>query len=206
MNDFRDQLDATLRFYDSVAERFWLGTRDHDVSQNHAALLDALGNRPGLRILDFGCGPGRDLLWFRDQGHFPVGLDGSAAFVEDARKRTGCEVWHQDFLRLDLPERHFDGVFANATLLHVPKAEILRVLGDLFACLKPEGVLFASNPRGDDEESFDGQRFRCKFRDETWLDLVPKAGFEPERHYWRPPGLPREQQGWFATVWRKPAG
>jgi len=205
MNTTRSQLDATLRFYDAVADRFWEGTHDHDVTQNYAALLNALDNRDGMRILDFGCGTGRDLIWFRDHGHDVIGLDGSAAFVEDARNRTGCEVWHQDFLALELPPAHFDGVFANASLLHVPMDDILQVLARIFASLKAGGVLFASNPRGNDEEAFDGQRFRSKWRDETWLELVPKAGFEPVDHYWRPSGLPRDQQPWFATVWRKPA-
>ena len=206
MEDQKEMLDATLRYYDSVADLFWEGTRDHDVSQNYAALLRAIGDRKGLKILDLGCGPGRDLIWFKGAGHEAVGLDGSPVFAEQARQRSGCEVWTQDFLELDLPAAHFDGVFANASLLHVPKSDIPRVLLQIFDCLKPNGAFLASIPRGNDEESFSEGRFRILHSDETWLALVPEAGFEPIEHYWRPDGLPRDQQPWLASVWRRPAG
>jgi len=58
-----------------------------------------------------------------------------------ARAYSGCEVWHQDFLSLDLPDRRFDGIFANAALFHVPGQELPRVLRELHAALKPGGVL-----------------------------------------------------------------
>jgi SAM-dependent methyltransferase len=67
-----------------------------------------------------------------------------------ARAHSGCEVWHQDFLKLDLPEAHFDGVFANAALFHVPRQALPHVLLELHATLKPGGVLFSSNPRGSE--------------------------------------------------------
>jgi len=197
---------ATIRHYDSVSDSFWERTRDHDVSQNYDALVRAIDpgkSRKGLKILDFGCGPGRDLIWFRDAGHAPTGIDGAESFVAQASERSGCPVWQQDFLKLDLPASSFDGIFANATLFHVPKLDILRVLGQLRDSLVPEGVLFASNPRGNDEETFTSGRFCTFYRDETWLALVESAGFDPVEHYWRPKGLPREQQPWLASVWRR---
>ena len=81
---------------------------------------------PPFAILDFGCGPGRDLKAFKDLGHEPVGLDGSARFAAMARDYSGCEVLEQDFLRLDLPAGRFDGVFANAALFHVPSSGAAR--------------------------------------------------------------------------------
>ena len=65
-----------------------------------------------------------------------------------ARAHSGCEVWQQDFLKLELPEKYFDGVFANAALFHVPSQELPRVLLELHTTLKSGGVLFSSNPRG----------------------------------------------------------
>ena len=67
-----------------------------------------------------------------------------------ARATTGCEVWHQDLLTLQLPTERFDGIFANAVLFHVPTQELIRVLKDLRRTLVARGVLFASNPRGPD--------------------------------------------------------
>lgn len=195
----------TLAHYNQRAEDFWQGTRDHDVSQNIAALLEYIEGPAPFRILDFGCGPGRDLKSFVQMGHLPTGLEGAARFAEMARAHSGCAVLQQDFLQLDLPGGHFDGVFANATLFHVPSRELPRVLRQLFATLKPRGVLFSSNPHGNDQEGWQGGRYGAYHAPESWRSLVSAAGFVELTHYYRPAGLPREQQPWLASVWRKPA-
>ncbi|MDE0202987.1 MAG: class I SAM-dependent methyltransferase [Rhodospirillaceae bacterium] len=193
----------TLAEYDSMAEAYRQGTADHDVSQNIAALLDAIEGDPPYAILDLGCGPGRDLRAFTELGHEVVGLDGAAELVALARAETACTVLHQDFLALDLPAVRFDGIFANASLFHVPSSQIARVLADLAATLKPGGVLFCSNPRGDNQEGWVGGRYGCFYDLETWRALVTDAGFMELHRYYRPPGRPRHQQPWLATVWRK---
>lgn len=195
--------ELTLAHYDRNAEAFWSGTHDHDVSQNINALLRYIEAPEPYVILDFGCGPGRDLKTFVSLGHRAVGLDGSARFVEIARRNSGAEVWHQDFLALDLPAEHFDGVFANASLFHVPTQELPRVLGELHRALKPGGVLFSSNPRGHNEETWNGQRYGAYHDLESWRALVTAARFTELTHYYRPEGLPREQQPWLATVFRR---
>ena len=196
--------DITIAYYDRSAEAYWDGTRDHDVSQNTAALLDAIEGDPPYSILDLGCGPGRDLYFFRSLGHDVTGLDGSKKFVAMARAYSGCEVLHQDFLTMDLPEGRFDGVFANASLFHVPSRELPRVLAELRGALKPRGVLFSSNPRGNNEEGLSGDRYGCFFDLDTWRTNLRAAGFLELRNYFRPPGLPRDRQPWLATVWRRP--
>lgn len=193
----------TLGHYNQHADSFWQGTKDHDVSQNRDALLKHLYGKGPFRILDFGCGPGRDLKVFKDIGHEAVGLEGAERFVEFARRYSGCEVWLQDFLALQLPAESFDGIFANASLFHVPNQELPRVLTELWAALKPAGVLFSSNPRGDNEEGWSGERYGVYHDWERWRELVGAAGFEEITHYYRPPGLPREQQPWLASLWRK---
>jgi SAM-dependent methyltransferase len=112
-------------------------------------------------------------------------------------------VLHQNFLHLALPDAQFDGVFANASLFHVPRQELPRVLTELRATLKPGGVLFSSNPHGADEEGFSGDRYGAFHTLETWNGYVTRAGFEPVTHYYRPLGKPRAEQPWLATVWRK---
>lgn len=193
----------TLAHYDEHARSFWAGTRDHDVSQNRDALLQHLQGARPFRILDFGCGPGRDLKVFKDLGHEPVGLEGAESFVELARSYSGCEVWHQDFLKLALPPEYFDGIFANASLFHVPSQELPRILRELWSSLKPNGVLFSSNPRGENQEGWNDGRYGCYYNLDTWRALVSAAGFGEITHYYRPPGVPREQQPWLASVWRK---
>jgi SAM-dependent methyltransferase len=196
----------TLAHYEAHAARFWEGTKDHDVAQNVAALLGSIEGAPPFTLLDLGCGPGRDLAYFRSLGHEAVGLDGCHAFCEMARAHSGCEVLEQDFLSLDLPAARYDGVFANASLFHVPSADLPRVLRELHAALKPRGVLFCSNPRGHDEEGWSGDRYGCYWDLERWRSLVTSAGFEEIAHYYRPAGKPREEQPWLATVWRRPGG
>jgi SAM-dependent methyltransferase len=194
---------ATLRHYNKNAESFWRDTKDHDVSQNRAALLQHLRGVPPYRILDFGCGPGRDLKIFRDMGHEAIGLEGAESFVEHARSHSGCEVWRQDFLSLNLPAGYFDGIFANASLFHVPSRELPRVLKELLTALKPDGVLFSSNPRGENQEGWNGERYGVYYDWPRWSELASAAGFSEITHYYRPEGLPREQQPWLASVWRK---
>ena len=201
--DLEKITNLTLEHYNQRAEDFWEGTRGHNVSQNIAAMLKYIGGEARFTILDFGCGPGRDLKAFTELGHIAIGLEGGARFAAMARAHSGCEVWQQDFLRLDLPENHFDGVFANAALFHVPSQELPRVLLELHACLKPGGVLFSSNPRGHNEEGWNHGLFGVYHDLENWRRYVSAAGFVKLTHYYRPAGLPRENQPWLASVWRR---
>jgi SAM-dependent methyltransferase len=193
----------TLDYYERHAQQFSEGTQDHDVTQNIAALLDAIGTSAPCAILDLGCGPGRDLAVFARLGHSAVGVDGSARFAEMARAASGCEVWQQDFTELDLPPARFDGVFANAALFHLPSAALPQVLRALHATLKPGAVLFSSNPRGQNQEGWNGERYGSYYDYPTWSQFMAAAGFSEIRHYYRPPGLPRDRQPWLAGVWRK---
>jgi SAM-dependent methyltransferase len=198
--------EQTLAHYEANAASFREGTMGHDVSQNRAALLAAIEGPAPFALLDLGCGPGRDLACFRSLGHVAAGLEGCRAFAEMARRFSGCEVMEQDFLALLLPQARYDGVFANASLFHVPGSELPRVLRELRCALKPRGVLFSSNPHGDNREGWRGQRYGCYWDLERWRALVTAAGFEEIAHYYRPPGKPRAEQPWLATVWRNVAG
>jgi SAM-dependent methyltransferase len=201
--DLEQVVRTTLADYEQHAESFRAGTADHDVSQNIDALLRHIRGEPPFTILDFGCGPGRDLKTFTELGHKTIGLEGAAHFVAMARADSGREVWHQDFLHLNLPQGMFDGIFANASLFHVPAQELPRVLRELHAALKSEGVLFSSNPRGSNEEGWNRGRYGSYHDLDTWRSMLTSAGFVELEHYYRPAGLPREQQPWLATVWRR---
>ena len=86
--DLQKIADLTLEHYNRRADDFWEGTRDHDVSQNVASLLRFIENEPPFTILDFGCGPGRDLKTFAERGHIAIGLDGAAHFAPDDLYRS----------------------------------------------------------------------------------------------------------------------
>jgi SAM-dependent methyltransferase len=195
----------TIAEYQATAESFREGTWEHDVSQNRDALVAAMPRNPG-KILDLGCGPGRDLVAFKTQGHTVIGLDATPAFVEMAQQAAGCEVWQQSFLSLDLPPETFDGIFANASLLHVPRAEMVRVLKDLRRSLLTKGAIVMSMVRGDSEgysARSTGYRYVVGWEFETLAPKVEAAGFEILHHYYRPPGLPPEAQSWIVIVARK---
>jgi SAM-dependent methyltransferase len=202
-DELQDIATATIAHYDQRAEQFRDSTKDHDVSQNIDALLRHIEAPPPYRILDLGCGPGRDLKTLTALGHRAVGLEGTPAFVAMARADSGCPVWQQDFLQLDLPAEHFDGIYANASLFHVPSQSLPRVLGELHAALKPGGVLFSSNPHGANEEGWQRGRYGAYHDLAAWRRYLTAAGFTELEHYYRPTGLPRDQQPWLASVWRK---
>ncbi|MEW4983903.1 MAG: class I SAM-dependent methyltransferase [Cycloclasticus sp.] len=202
MNDITHKEGTTIEHYENNAEAFWAGTKDHDVSQNIDAFLAALPTNKALDILDVGCGPGRDLLRFKSLGHKPIGLDGSATFCRMATEHSGCPTLNQTFVNMDLPDASFDGVFANASLFHVPSSELLNVLRKLHACLRVGGILFTSNPRGS-TEGWQGQRYGHYLELDSTKVFLEQAGFELLEHYYRPKGKPIAQQPWLAIVSRR---
>jgi len=115
---------------------------------------------------------------------------------------SGCPFLHQQFLSLSLTEQAFDGIFANASLFHVPSRELPRVLGQLRQALRPGGILFSSNPRGN-EEIWYGQRYGHYMEFDVSAAFLQEAGFEVIDHYYRPAGKPRQEQPWLAIVSRR---
>lgn len=193
----------TIAHYDQNAVSYDEGTKDHDVSQNIDALLSAIKTEPPFHILDFGCGPGRDLQTFTKLGHVAIGLEGSQQAAQIAKIKSGCKILVQDFFNLSLPDNTFDGIFANASLFHIPNKLLPKVLSNLRACLKPNGILFSSNPRGNNEEIWYGERFGAYHNLEGWRSFMTDAKFTEIEHYYRPIGLPIDQQPWLASVWKK---
>ncbi|MCQ9615761.1 class I SAM-dependent methyltransferase [Paenalcaligenes niemegkensis] len=194
----------TIQHYAQNAEQFKQGTWDHDVEQNRRALLQALSGSAPYDLLDLGCGPGRDVLAFSQLGHRAVGLDGCAQFIAMGNSVSDAEFWHQDMLNLSIGLNRFDGVYANASLFHVPKEQLPEVLRRIFDALRENGVLFSSNPWGEDQEGWNGDRYVSLHSWESWQQYLSQAGFVLVDHYYRPSGLPRSQQPWLASVWRKP--
>ena len=195
--------EKTLRAYNRDADSFWERTRDHDVEENRTTLLSAIEAEPPFSILDLGCGPGRDLRYFSALGHEAVGLEGATKFVAMARSQSGCEVLHQNFLNMNLPSTRFDGVFANASLFHVPTMHLPFVLDGIHRSLKPQGVLFTSIPHGNNEIRQHDGRFGVFYDLVEWRRLLDASAFSEICHYYRPDRKPRDQQPWLASLWKK---
>ena len=103
------------------------------------------------RIIDIGCGAGRDMAWLEAQGAAVIGIDLSAGMLAQARSRVKGSLRQMDMRHLDLPAGHFHGAWCMASLLHLPKNEGLRVLGEIRQVLVPGGVLHVSLQEGAGE-------------------------------------------------------
>ncbi len=172
-----DPLRETIATYDREAAAF--AGRHWQVRLERA--LEGLGRylRPAARVLDLGCGPGRDLLLLRERGYRVVGLDLSAGMLAEARRRAGGPLLRADMRRLPLGNASFDGIWCCATLLHLPRAEAGVALGEIRRVLRPGGAVYLSVQEGNGEAwkpSAEGKRFFCLYRMEELVALVEAAG------------------------------
>ena len=143
-------------YYQLHAQRFFSETVDVDMSELYRPFVAHL--KPGARILDAGCGSGRDAKAFSEMGYEVEAFDASAELVELARQHTGLPVKQMRFEDVTEVER-YDGIWCCASLLHVPLAELPGVMAQLAKALKPGGVWYLSFKYGSGEREKDGRRF-----------------------------------------------
>src|SRR5579885_515575 len=147
--------DPTIATYDHIAAEF--ARRNFDLTD--VRYLDAFaravaGNAPSerFRILDAGCGPGRDSKWFRERGFHVIGVDLSAGMLAEARRRVpDVEFRQADLRRLNFPDGYFDGIWCCASLLHLPRNDVPAVLAS-FRRLLDHGFLYVAVKVGQGEE------------------------------------------------------
>ncbi|MEI2606015.1 class I SAM-dependent methyltransferase [Erwinia aphidicola] len=154
-------------YYQLHAQRFFSETVDVDMSELYRPFVAHL--KPGARILDAGCGSGRDAKAFSEMGYKVEAFDASAELVELARQHTGLPVKQMRFEDVTEVER-YDGIWCCASLLHVPLAELPGVMTQLSEALKPGGVWYLSFKYGSGEREKDGRRFTDM--DEKRLNLI----------------------------------
>lgn len=146
----------TLKYYQNNAQTFFDGTVNVDMSSLYETFTKNLA--PGARVLDAGCGSGRDAKAFLEMGYQVEAFDASPAMVELARKHTGLPVQLMAFADVEWKEE-FDGIWCCASLLHVPAVELPGVMRRLADALKPGGVWYVSFKYGDGEREVNGRRF-----------------------------------------------
>jgi SAM-dependent methyltransferase len=171
-NHFSDAIRLTLDYYERHAQEFVGRTANLDMSHVYEPFL-AMVPQDG-HILDAGCGSGRDSAEFVRRGYRVTAFDGSPAMVKAATGRTGLAVLHRTFDAISWREE-FDGVWAFASLLHLPRQTIADALVRLTTALKPGGVLFASLKAGTYEGERDGRWFTDTTPDalRALLDDIP---------------------------------
>lgn len=162
----------SVRYYDENAEAFFADTVGADMAALHQRFLQHV--RPAGRILDAGCGSGRDALAFADAGFEVTAIDASAEMVRLASAHTRLDVQQMTFEEVPWLGV-FDGVWASASLLHVPGSELPATLQRLVGSLRPRGVLFASFKEGEGEREHNGRRF-ADLTLERLGELLQEAG------------------------------
>lgn len=155
--DFKEVfMSSTLDYYEINAKAFVNSTRDIEFSEHQDRFLTYL--KPGAKILDFGCGSGRDTKYFLSKGFIVDAIDGSAEFTRMASEYTQIEVRQMLFQELD-EENTYDGIWACASILHLTQIELLDVLGKMARALVEEGIVYASFKYGTQETVRNGRFF-----------------------------------------------
>lgn len=190
----------TNEFYNENAAVFFERTATVDMGKNYQPFLERLPK--GASILDAGCGSGRDSLAFKNMGYEVAAIDGSEELCKLASEFVGQKVQCIRFQNMTF-ENEFDGIWACATLLHVPSNELIQVLVKLKRALKLEGVLYASFKYG----SFEGERNSRYFTDlteETAEELLKECGLKIEE-MWITGDVRegREDEKWLNILARK---
>ena len=152
--------NLTLDYYNSNTQQFIDGTISVDFERVQNHFLSKLA--AGTSILDFGCGSGRDTKYFLTRGYEVDAMDGSEELCRFASAYTGIEVRQQLFQQLDEVDK-YDGIWACASILHLPKYELPDVLAKMCRALKANGIIYASFKYGD----FEGMRNERYFTDLT---------------------------------------
>ncbi|MBN2500713.1 MAG: methyltransferase domain-containing protein [Anaerolineales bacterium] len=183
-----DPLETTIHTYDQSAALY----ADNIWEMRLDRLLDAFSSRleAGARVLDLGCGPGRDTDHLQARSLDAFGLDLSFGMLQEAKKRTPWNFAQGDMHHLPLPNGQLGGVWLSAALLHLPRHTAPQALQEVRRVLKPSGVLFLGVKQGSGESWQDsklGRRFFIYYQLDEIKALVHAAGFQVVED-WESPG------------------
>ena len=167
-------MTKNIDYYNEHAKDFFEGSVDADMSEWRNRFIQLLP--AGGRVLDAGCGSGRDSKAFIMEGFSVVAIDASKEMCRMASDLLGQEVWQMRFDELSF-EDELDGIWACASLLHVPYEEMHSVMERMKSGLRPDGILYASFKYGD-EVTQKGERSFSNFTEESLRTLMEEEGFE----------------------------
>ena len=162
-----------MGYYDEHAEEFLSATQGADMGNILTRFLRLLPE--GARVLDWGCGSGRDARSMLELGYEVTAVDLSLAMRAATAALTGLEPRNESFLDLDDVDR-YDGIWASASLLHVPSVDLPAVLHRAATALKPRGTLYCSFKYGTDELERNG-RFFNDMTEEKFTSLLGSVPF-----------------------------
>jgi SAM-dependent methyltransferase len=196
-----NETDTTLAWYEANAKKFVAGTVDINMTLLYVPFQNYM--RPYASILDAGCGSGRDTLYFSKRGYAVTAFDNSPALVKIATKLTGQEILTLAFQDMEFQEQ-FDGVWACASLIHVPMKDMHDVIARISRSMKVDGVLYASFSYGTGEDTRNGRRV-VDFDEDRFDELLERHPELTVIRYWKTRDLlpDRENQQWLNILVRK---
>jgi len=176
-------VEKTIETYEALAEDF---TREHsDINEIKPVADYFIRNLKGRKVLDIGCGPGRDSKYFSENGLDVTGIDATANFIKIASKNAPrAKFIKMDMRSLDFPENSFDGIWACASFLHIPKAEAEKTLLGFRRILRPEGLLYVSVKQGTEEKVLEKEEYRGRtkffafYTEAEFKELIVSCGFK----------------------------
>ena len=177
---------TTLDYYETYAKDFFSQTINVDMQNVYQPFLENLPSGKQT-ILDIGCGSGRDSVFFANKGFEVVAIDGSKSLI-DLAKQTDTRIDWQclrfDEIAKQSWQNQFTGIWACASLLHVPFDDLPKILNDLLSCLRPTGILYASFKYGNSERKKDG-RFFCDMNEERWQLIENQLNNAKPLKFWQ---------------------
>ena len=192
---------SSIDYYDRNGEAFFADSINVDELPQRRRFIELLPR--GGTVLEAGCGSGRDARYFAEQGFAVTAFDGSATMVRLASAHSGLTVLHATFADMAWTQA-FDGVWACASLLHLPRAELVHAFARIFRALRPGGVAFVSFKRGDRERSTNGRWF-TDLEPEDLTALLDAAAFETLLTDVSSDVRPgREHEQWVSAFARRP--
>lgn len=193
--------DKTLNYYNENAQSFASGTVSIKFTEVQDKFLEKLN--PDAYILDFGCGAGRDTKYFLSRGYQIDAIDGSEQLCRIASKYTGIKVRQMLFQELDEKEK-YDGIWACASILHLPKKQLREVLENMYAALKSEGWIYTSFKHGKFEGERNGRYF-TDFTTDTFKEFIHDMhGLKIEEHWITGDARPgRGEEKWLNLLLQK---
>jgi len=159
-----DVVTKTIKTYEEFAEEYRKRHFDDlEKIENFADFF--VRNLKGKRVLDAGCGPGRDARYFTDKGLEVIGIDLASNFIKVASQNVpNARFVQMDIRALNFPENFFDGIWASASFLHIPKEDAKRTLWGFRKVLKPSGLLYLSVMEGSGEKMVEKKAYKGKAR------------------------------------------
>ncbi|MCG6648886.1 class I SAM-dependent methyltransferase [Acinetobacter baumannii] len=190
----------TIDYYNIYSDQFAKSTFNVDMESLYHPFLAHLPST--ARILDLGCGSGRDSLAFKKKGYEVDAWDYSEELVKKAHELTGINVRHQSFYDLDDVEL-YNGIWACASLLHCERDRLAEVLQKILCALKPNGVIYMSFKYGDSDRDKDGRKFTDLDENQADALLEQFDNVQQIKQWVTLDQRPDRQEKWLNLLWKK---